>query len=179
VEIIKKYANRKLYHTSRKSYITLSDIATLAAAGHDLQIIDNERGSDITAAVVAQAMIQSRDAATSPVQMISGLLQLGGGALESVRRGVRASLSRHDDFADELTSRLAALVGAGLLSAEAAADWHRTLLQTADQAGRTAFAEETRASLDRLRREVQRLSSAVDELSRRQEAGAPTGSNHL
>jgi polyhydroxyalkanoate synthesis repressor PhaR len=167
VEIIKKYANRKLYHTSRKSYITLSDIAALAAAGHELQVIDNERGCDITAAVVAQAMLQSRDAAPLPAQMLSGLLQLGGGALETMRRGVRASLGRNDDFAVELTQRLATLVGAGRLSAEAAAEWHRTLLQAADRAGRTLFDYETRPSLERLRSEVQRLSAAVDELSRR------------
>ena len=40
MQTIKKYANRKLYHTNRKQYITLDGIAALIQAG---DLIDNEQ----------------------------------------------------------------------------------------------------------------------------------------
>lgn len=167
MEIIKKYANRKLYQTSRKRYITLTGIAELVAAGETIQVIENDSGADITASVLAQAVIQLRDTPPLAVQVLSGILQLGGGALNSVRRNVLASFGKYDDFGDELTRRLAALVAAGQLSAEAAAEWHCTLLTETAGGGRAGIENEARIALERLRAEVTRLSTAVDELSRR------------
>ena len=157
MEIIKKYANRKLYHTNRKSYITLSGIAGLAAAGHDVQVIDNESGSDITASVLAQAVLQTREPAAYSAQLLSGMLQFGGEALHNVRT-VLGSFARNDDFSRELTRRLAMLVGAGLLSAEAAVEWYRTLLSSAGRQN-SGIELENRAALERLRAEVARLTA--------------------
>ena len=50
MQTIKKYANRKLYHTNRKQYITLDGIAALIQAGEQVQVLDNETGEDITCA---------------------------------------------------------------------------------------------------------------------------------
>ncbi|RMD76579.1 MAG: pesticidal protein Cry15Aa, partial [Chloroflexi bacterium] len=49
MHIIKKYANRKLYHTNEKRYITLDGIAQLVQKGETVQVLDNETGDDITA----------------------------------------------------------------------------------------------------------------------------------
>src|SRR5262245_48906369 len=60
VQTIKKYANRKLYHTNRKQYITLDRIAELIRAGEQIQVVDNETGEDITASILAQVVAPTR-----------------------------------------------------------------------------------------------------------------------
>jgi len=60
MQTIKKYANRKLYHTNRKQYITLEGIATLIQAGDQVQVLDNETGEDITAQILTQVVLQTR-----------------------------------------------------------------------------------------------------------------------
>src|SRR5262249_12123246 len=57
VQTIKKYANRKLYHTNRKQYITLDGIAALIQAGDQVQVLDNETGEDITAQILSQVVL--------------------------------------------------------------------------------------------------------------------------
>ena len=48
MQLIKKYANRKLYHTNQKQYITLEGIARLVQDGEPVQVLDNESGEEIT-----------------------------------------------------------------------------------------------------------------------------------
>ena len=60
MQTIKKYANRKLYHTNRKQYITLDGIAALIQAGDAVQVLDNETGEDITAQILTQVVLQTR-----------------------------------------------------------------------------------------------------------------------
>ena len=47
--MIKRYPNRKLYDTEAKRYVTLEQITHMIEAGHEVQVIDNESGEDLTA----------------------------------------------------------------------------------------------------------------------------------
>ena len=48
MKLLKRYANRRLYDADTSQTITLDDVARLISEGHDVQIIDNVSGQDIT-----------------------------------------------------------------------------------------------------------------------------------
>src|SRR5215218_6077356 len=91
MQTIKKYANRKLYHTNRKQYITLEGIAALIQAGEPVQVTDNETGADITASILAQVAVQARGGRL-PTQVLTGLIEAGGDTLAGVRRSLWVTL---------------------------------------------------------------------------------------
>ncbi len=51
---IKKYANRKLYDSTDKKYISMNRLSELIKQGEDIIIIDNETGKDLTASIVSR-----------------------------------------------------------------------------------------------------------------------------
>lgn len=55
--VIKKYANRKLYDTHSRRYVTLEVIAELLREGHDVRVVDRTSGEDITAVTLSQILL--------------------------------------------------------------------------------------------------------------------------
>ena len=58
--LIKRYANRKLYNTDTSRYITLKGISELIEAGHEIRVIDNETGEDITSVALSQILVDDQ-----------------------------------------------------------------------------------------------------------------------
>lgn len=58
VTIIKKYANRRLYHTEISQYITLDDVAEMVRKGEDLKVVDARTGQDLTRAILTQIIME-------------------------------------------------------------------------------------------------------------------------
>lgn len=56
--VIKKYANRRLYHMGTSTYVTLEDLAAMVRAGDDFVVTDAKSGDDITRSVLAQIMFE-------------------------------------------------------------------------------------------------------------------------
>ena len=56
--VIKKYANRRLYHTGTSSYVTLEDLAGLVRSGEDFVVYDAKSGDDITRSVLTQIIVE-------------------------------------------------------------------------------------------------------------------------
>ncbi|MEL7448105.1 MAG: polyhydroxyalkanoate synthesis repressor PhaR [Pseudomonadota bacterium] len=56
--LIKKYANRRLYDTEASKHVTLDGIRELITAGHDVRILDDTSGDDITRAVLLQVITE-------------------------------------------------------------------------------------------------------------------------
>ena len=69
---IKKYANRKLYDSTDKKYISMNRLSELIKKGEDVVIIDNETGKDLTASIVSSLIARAKDQAEETVS--SGLL---------------------------------------------------------------------------------------------------------
>jgi len=69
---IKKYANRKLYDTMDKKYISRTHLSKLIKQGQDIEIIDNETGEDLTASIVSSLIATTRGKAGGTVS--SGVL---------------------------------------------------------------------------------------------------------
>ena len=55
---IKRYANRKLYDLAARRYITLEGVARLVEAGHDVRVVDNPTGQDVTALIFSQIIVE-------------------------------------------------------------------------------------------------------------------------
>lgn len=79
---IKKYANRKLYDTTDKKYISRVRLSKLIKQGQDVEIIDNETGEDITASIVSSLIATTKGKAGATVS--SGVL------IQLFRRGSNA-----------------------------------------------------------------------------------------
>jgi polyhydroxyalkanoate synthesis repressor PhaR len=166
MHLIKKYANRKLYHTNQKQYITLDGIARLVQDGESVQILDNETGDDITSSILAQVVLQARgrSAPQLPTTLLTGMIQLGGDTIANLRRTLFGSLGGIYLVEAEIGRRIDALIGGGTISADEGVRWRQLLLSA-------EFAESAQASMasqhDDMpsRNDVVRLHSQVDALA--------------
>jgi polyhydroxyalkanoate synthesis repressor PhaR len=84
MHLIKKYANRKLYDTTEKQYLSMARLSEIIKGGAEVTIIDNETGEDLTASVVMQLLAREKndagDAAVPP-GMLMQMLRKGRGTL--------------------------------------------------------------------------------------------------
>ncbi|MDY6868760.1 MAG: polyhydroxyalkanoate synthesis repressor PhaR [Chloroflexota bacterium] len=55
--VVKKYANRRLYDTSRSSYVTLDDLYEMIREGLDFVVYDAKTGEDLTRSVLTQIIV--------------------------------------------------------------------------------------------------------------------------
>jgi polyhydroxyalkanoate synthesis repressor PhaR len=75
--LIKKYPNRRLYNTSARAYVNLSDLAALIRQGQQVQVIDAQTGEDITRVVLTQIIVEdAKDSHTGlPLELLRQLIQ--------------------------------------------------------------------------------------------------------
>jgi len=100
---IKKYANRKLYDTTDKKYISRTRLSELIRQGQDIIIIDNETGEDLTASIVSGLIATTRGKAGGSVSS-SVLIQLfrkGGNALTDYAKRYVSFWQRSFTMAEE------------------------------------------------------------------------------
>lgn len=57
VTLIKKYANRRLYHTAISQYITLDDVAEMVRKGEEFKVVDARSGQDLTGTILTQIIV--------------------------------------------------------------------------------------------------------------------------
>lgn len=127
---IKRYANRKLYDTSTKQYITLAGIANLIRQGEEVRVIDHETGDDLTAVITAQIIFaqEKKNGGRMSHAVLQGLLQAGNDTVNYLRQSFSPYWSGPALVEIEIERRVQALVLAGKLSAEAAASLQAKLL---------------------------------------------------
>jgi len=105
---IKRYANRKLYDTKSKKYITLDKIAKLLKAGEEISVLDNKTGEDITAATVSQIFARTKKGKTDngASNVMIQLLRKGPGTLVDYGKKYISLWDRALTMADEEIDRL-------------------------------------------------------------------------
>lgn len=83
---IKKYANRRLYHTGTSTYVTLEDLAAMIQRGEDFVVQDAKSGEDITRAVLTQIIVEQEAKGTNllPITFLRQLIRFYGDSLQSV-----------------------------------------------------------------------------------------------
>jgi polyhydroxyalkanoate synthesis repressor PhaR len=76
---IKKYANRRLYDTSRSTYVNLDDIAALIRGGHEVEVVDVKTGDDLTREVLLQIVLEVlKGAEFFPPGMLRRIIRASG-----------------------------------------------------------------------------------------------------
>jgi len=85
--VIKKYANRRLYHTGTSSYVTLEDLAGLVRGGEDFVVYDAKSGDDITRSVLAQIIFdeEAKDGQNLlPIAFLRQLIRFYGDSMQAL-----------------------------------------------------------------------------------------------
>lgn len=175
--VIKRYANRKLYDTEAKRYVTLEAIAALIRQGADVHVLDHASGDDITAQVQAQIIFEQekRGGGLLPRTLFTDLIQTGSEKLNELRQALTPALPAADVDA-EIERRLAALVQRGDLSDK---DGQRLLgLLTSGGGAPPGFTDAdvervilerslpSRKDLERITRRIDTLQAELDQLLR-------------
>lgn len=85
--VIKKYANRRLYHTGTSTYVTLEDLAGMVRLGEDFVVFDAKTGEDITRSVLAQIIFEEEGKegqSLLPVAFLRQLIRFYGDSVEAL-----------------------------------------------------------------------------------------------
>jgi polyhydroxyalkanoate synthesis repressor PhaR len=114
MHLIKKYANRKMYDTTDKRYISRDQLTELIKKGEEVAIIDNRTGEDLTASVVSQLIgMDSKDKENEGAvssRFLMQLLRKGGGTLTDYAKKYvslwQGALTMAEDEIDKLVNML-------------------------------------------------------------------------
>lgn len=84
--VIKKYANRRLYHTGTSTYVTLEELGGMVRAGEDFVVYDAKSGDDITRSVLAQIIFEQENKGQNllPVAFLRQLIRFYGHSLQGI-----------------------------------------------------------------------------------------------
>src|SRR5690606_23682137 len=84
--IIKKYANRRLYNTKSSSYITLDDLSRMTREGLDFKVIDAKTGTDITHQILTQIIMEEEAHGEQmlPISFLRQLISMYGNSMQSL-----------------------------------------------------------------------------------------------
>jgi polyhydroxyalkanoate synthesis repressor PhaR len=107
--VIKKYANRRLYHTGTSTYVTLDDLARMVKSGEDFAVTDAKTGDDITRAVLGQIIFEQegRGEHLLPIAFLRQLIRLYGDSMQSVLPSyLESSLSTFSRNREELREQM-------------------------------------------------------------------------
>ncbi len=114
MHLIKKYANRKMYDTTDKRYISRHQLSELIKNGEEVAIIDNKTGEDLTASIVSQLIgMESKgreDDAVVSSKFLMQLLRKGGGTLSDYAKKYaslwQGAFSMAEDEIDKIVNKL-------------------------------------------------------------------------
>jgi len=125
---IRRYGNRKLYDPEAARYVTLEDISALVTAGHDVEVLDQQTGQDLTSLTLAQALLEGVKQGVSriPRQVLTRLIRLAAGPTSGWENWPepRDLAGRARQEAERIVSRL---LGHGRLSLDEAVALRRDL----------------------------------------------------
>ncbi len=166
--LIKRYANRKLYNTESSRYITLKGISELVREGKDVRVIDNESGDEITPIVLSQILVddqkQNRDNNALPGTLLTELIQSSGDALYTLfRRSMNDVHENISDARDNVRRWINTDEG------ESAVDVSEisTAVHEAVERVLRVIDLPTRADLEALNKNLERLSAALESFDAR------------
>ena len=106
---IKKYANRRLYHTGTSSYVTLDDLAKMVKNGEEFVVVDAKTGGDITRAVLGQIIFEQENKGEHllPIAVLRQLIKYYGDSMQAfVPSYLETSLAAFQQDQDKLREQL-------------------------------------------------------------------------
>jgi polyhydroxyalkanoate synthesis repressor PhaR len=128
--LIKRYANRKMYNTTTRSYVTLDEIADLLQGGGEVSVIDHTTGEDITTSTLTQILAQQEKSINGsvPQDLLQRMVQLSGLTLNAMKESMQAFLDPIAYVAADIQRRLDILAASGKLSLLEREHWESLLL---------------------------------------------------
>ncbi|WP_235912896.1 polyhydroxyalkanoate synthesis repressor PhaR [Oceanomicrobium pacificus] len=109
--VIKKYANRRLYHTEKSSYVTLEHLAEMVREGVDFVVRDAKSGEDITRSVLTQIIFEEEAKGHNmlPTKFLRQLIGLYGDTLQGFVPGyLEASMDTFASNQEDLRKQVSA-----------------------------------------------------------------------
>ena len=81
--VLKKYANRRLYDTEKRAFVSLSQVAELVKQGREIEISDDKTGEDVTAFILTQVVLEEvkKKSLLLPVPLLSLMIRYGDSVL--------------------------------------------------------------------------------------------------
>jgi polyhydroxyalkanoate synthesis repressor PhaR len=112
---IKRYPNRKLYDTNAKQYITLAGIAQLIKEEHEVQVVDNVTGSDLTALTLTQIIYEQEknEGGIFPRTLLANVIKTGGARISALQQSIPSPRGIIHMVDDEIRRRINYLVKQG------------------------------------------------------------------
>jgi polyhydroxyalkanoate synthesis repressor PhaR len=162
--LIKRYANRKLYNTETSRYITLRGVGELLDRGEEVRVVDNETGEDITQVALSQILVDNKRSREVPSDtLLTQILSRGGDAVYSA---IRKSVDEASDGLGEFQERFRQLVQRGETVRGRGFGWERREREFEDERPEPAEATAgpTRADIERLNRNLERVAASLDRL---------------
>lgn len=119
---IKRYSNRKLYDSEAARYVTLDELGDRIRSGEDISVVDHESGADLTAVTLMQIMFEreKKVGGMLPKAILTGLIQAGNTAVDSLRSGLNTLVENTPAFEAEIRRRVSVMVDDGLVAVEEA-----------------------------------------------------------
>jgi polyhydroxyalkanoate synthesis repressor PhaR len=128
--LIKRYPNRKLYNTAAKQYVTLAGVAELVLQGHEIEVVDNSTGEDLTAFTLTQIILEqerNRDGLLTHSFLVD-LIRSRGERIIALKNELSSAVHFWRRFDEELALRLQNLVRSGEISEQEASNITEKLL---------------------------------------------------
>lgn len=87
--MIKKYANRRLYHTGTSTYVTLDDLSDMVRKGEDFLVTDAKTSEDITRSVLTQIIFEEENRVGQggnllPITFLRQLIRFYGDSMQAI-----------------------------------------------------------------------------------------------
>jgi polyhydroxyalkanoate synthesis repressor PhaR len=172
--VIKRYANRKLYDTRTKRYLTLDEIAVLVRAGEDVRVEDADTAEDLTGSVLAKIISESSrkgGAIALPQKLLSDLIQRPSETvLGAVRTSVTAGQHAVEQVGTEVGKLFESVKGVGERGAHRVGEAGGELAGALEERFATVLAGlnlPTRAEMASLAKRVESLEKAAAKRVRR------------
>src|ERR671913_801480 len=119
--VIKKYANRRLYHTGTSTYVTLEDLAKMVREGEDFLVYDAKSGEDITRSVLTQIIFEQENKEGQnllPVTVLRQLIRFYGDSMQAlVPSYLEFSMNNLSQEQQKLRDQMTTAFGSGAFQA--------------------------------------------------------------
>lgn len=181
--LIKRYANRKMYDTEAKRYITLDGIAELIRREQEVKVIDHATGEDITAVTQAQIIFEQERKIKGglPRALFTNLIQTSNATLSQLRHAVFTPAEWKIEVDAEIERRVQQLIQSNRISDDEGLHILDVLMTPLEPTTQAALASPTagemeraiksrgiptRADLAQLTHQIEALTNEVDNLAK-------------
>lgn len=113
MRILRKYTNRRLYDTSKSSYITLEDVRQLVLDNIPFQVQDSKTGKDLTRIVLLQVISEQEGEGVGLLtnQVLQQLIRFYGDSMQGMmgqylEQSITSFLSQQDNIRAQMTSMI-------------------------------------------------------------------------